>query len=275
MALSDILKLRAQAKAKGVAGYKNMSADELKKAIGSINGSGSKTAAKSAVKSAKSTVSKSAGAGRKTAAKTAGRKTASAKTAPAKTTAKRQSTGAGRKGAPSSTAKTTPKAHQPRKAASTGVSKDYHGGRNLIDDKGIDWTATWSVSGIRGEIFKALKKFKGDTDKTFELLAPRATEFWKKNRAGERITKENALRTLRWNISRVKFDFVMATGQHKPSKKFGTLGTGRGPAKKSAPARKPAAKPASRQKAAQGRTAASRKPAAGRKTTGRKTSGRK
>jgi hypothetical protein len=86
-----ILKLRAQAKAKGVSGYKNMSADELKKAIGSGNGSGSRPprSRQSSRQRARFKVRQ----GQKTAAKTAGRKTASVKSAPAKT-AKRQTTGA-------------------------------------------------------------------------------------------------------------------------------------------------------------------------------------
>jgi len=255
MALNDILKLRAQAKAKGVSGYKTMSADELKKALGSSNGSGTKTAAKTAV-------SRATAKGTKTAVKSAGRKTASVKSAPAKT-AKRQTTGARKsapaKSAPRSTAKT---------AKANGVSKDYHGGRNLISNSDVDWTKEWNVGGIRGEIFKALKKFKGDTNKVYDALAPRATEFWKKNRAGERILKDRALEILRWNISRVKFDYVIATKQHKTSKKFGTLGTGRGTPKKAAPARKSTRTAPKAQKTSQSRAGA-------KKTTGRKTAGRK
>jgi hypothetical protein len=266
MAFNDVMQLRAKAKAAGVAGYKAMNADELKKAL---NGSGSKTSAKTAV-------SKSAGSGRETAA---GRKTAaSVKSAPAKT-AKRQTTGA-RKAAPSRTAKSTPKAEQPKRGRpagsksakkTDGASSNYHGGRNLIDNSEIDWRANWAVGGIRGEIFKVLRKHKGDTDKTYDELAPRAQEFWKKNRAGERILKEQALNTLRWNISRVKFDFVMATGQHKPSKKFGTLGTGQG--KKTAP--KSTQRKASPQKPAQKATGAKRGRPAGSKNKPKATTARK
>jgi hypothetical protein len=286
MALTDVLKLRTKAKLLGVPGYKRMSADELRKAIGSANGSSTKTAAKTAV-------SKSVGR------KTAGRKTASAKSAPAAKTAKRQTTGAKRgpgrprkavaapvkRGRP---AKAAPKAParrgRPAKTATNGASKNYHGGRNLIDDSAIDWTAEWNVSGIRGEIFKALKKAKGDTDKTYDALESRATEFWKKNRAGDRILKDRALAILRWNISRVKFDFVMATKQHKVSKKFGTLGT---TAPKPKTARKPTRTAAKPQRAAQSRTAAPKRrgrppgsknrTTAARKSTarGRKTTARK
>lgn len=262
MAMSDVMQLRAKAKARGISGYKAMNADELRKALGSSNGAGTKSAAKAAVSSAPVK-----------GKKTAGRKTASVKSAPAKATAKRQTTGAKK------VAKSTPKAEQPKrgrpaKAQVNGVSKNYHGGRNLIDNSEVDWTIPWEVSGIRGEIFKALRKAKGDTDKTYEALKDRATEFWKKNRAGERILKDRALAILRWNISRVKFDYVIATKQHKVSKKFGTLGTTEKlkKGKKSTPAK------AKAQKAAQKPTGAKRGRPPGsknKKTAGKKTAGRK
>jgi hypothetical protein len=321
--LQDTLKLRVRAKALGITGYKRMTADELRKAIGSANGNstGTKTAAKTAV-------AKSVGR------KTAGRKTASAKSAPVEKTTKRQTTGVktggwqpGSRGRiPASATKAQVAEHnrikaereagRPRKTAAAAPKrapkaapakapaksrvvkpanggKDYHGGRNLIDDSAIDWTKEWPVgpNTTRGKIFKALKRAKGDTRKTFEALKDQATDFWTENRAGEKIKPDRALEILRWNISRVKFDFVMATGQHKPSKKFGTLGTtGKRAASKTArkAASKAAPKPAARrsaskstrkaatpQKASQSRTGA-KKPAA-RKSTARdrKLAGRK
>jgi hypothetical protein len=246
MALSEVIKLRGKAKALGIAGYKAMSEKELTAAIAGSNGTASKTKSTKAVK---------------TATKTAGKKTASAKSAPAKT-AKRPTTGA-KRGRPVGSKNKTTKTAVEKAPAKRGrppgsgtktakvVKSNYHGGRNLIDNSTIDWTAEWTgaKSGVRAIIFKALKKNKGDKQKTFEMLLPDVTEIFPKNtRTGERYTKERRLALLRWNIGRVAFDFVIATGQHSVSKKFGTLGTGAG-------AKKPAKKAATKSAAKSGKAA--------------------
>lgn len=215
-----MIKLRAKAKTLGIEGYKGMSSSELSEAVkksegkkgstgttaaksASTNGRkrGSGAAVKSAVKKAASTVTKKA-----TTKKSTGRKSASAKSAPAK--AKRPTTGAKRGG---STAK---------KSTTTRSSSNGNAGRNVIDNSKIDWTAESNVgaSEPRATIMKWLRKFKGDVEKVYNKLEGDVATLYKANkRTGEKYTQAKRKELLRWHISRVKFDFVMDSGQHEKS----------------------------------------------------------
>jgi hypothetical protein len=75
----------------------------------------------------------------------------------------------------------------------------------------VNWKAEWGggKTGKRAEVMSALRKFKGDKAKVFDLLAPKARTFYKGR------TKNEAERMLVWLIGRVAFDFVTATGQHE------------------------------------------------------------
>jgi hypothetical protein len=197
------LEIRAKAKQLGIEGYKAMSASELQDAI------------KNHGKSEKAAPAKKKGAAKKSAApaksvskKSSAKKTAK-KSAPAKAekVAKKRGRPAGSKNVKKAVKVTKPKADGPS-------------GRNLIDDKSIDWKAEWSGGqrGNRQTILKAVRKFRGNVDKCFELLKPDAQQLFKTSpTTGKKYTKAEAEALLRWNISRVKFDFVTGTGQHEAS----------------------------------------------------------
>jgi hypothetical protein len=276
---SEMIALRRQAQKANVAGYKSMSVEELRSALASgKTATVTKDGAKSKRKSA---------AVVKTATK---RKTSSAKSAPAA-----KSTKKGEAKRPTTKRKSTPKAEKPKRGRPPGsrnkakatatrkpaARKNGEGGtRNLIDTSAIDWSAEWSggSTGIRQIIFKALKKRKGNRKKVFEDLQDQAVKMWPKDGQGRKRSKASAEAMLKWNISRVAFDFVMATGQHKIAKdnahhsRAQANGSGKAmaaPKKRGRPkgSGKSTTKPASRQKASQGRAKASSKTAA--KKTGK------
>jgi hypothetical protein len=224
MANEKIL-LNAEAKKLGIEGYRQMTPEELKGAISRAKtGSKGKTAAKSAVSTAKGKVSASAPKG-KAAASTApakgkststSRKSAPAKGTAAKGTAKRASSTT-TKTAPARGKTTTAKAPAAKKApAKTSKAKAGDQARSAIDLKGINWKAESNVgkTGKRKEVLDSLKRTKSYA-KTFEALKDRARKFY----PGK--TKHDAERTLVWLIGRVAYDFAMSTDQHTPGVRAG------------------------------------------------------
>lgn len=93
-------------------------------------------------------------------------------------------------------------------------------GRSIIDNNAVDWTAESNVgrTGKRAEVLDALRKFKGDKARVFELLEDKARTYYKGR------SKHDAERMLVWLIGRVAFDFVVKTGQHEKGSRdgFGT-----------------------------------------------------
>lgn len=224
----SVLKLRTEAKNLGIENYRKMSASQLRNAIerantGEIepqaeNGGNPKRKSAKAVKGA--TKRKTAKRVTKAVTKRAPAKRAAQKSAPA---AKSRTRGEAKR--PTATKRAATK--QPTRA------RGRHAGRNLIDNTEIDWSAESPVGnsgGNRGIIVKALRKFKGDQKKVFAHLQPQAKEMYpKSSTTGERYSKAKAESLLKWHISRVKFDFVMSTGQHQKSKYRAANGTSTDP----------------------------------------------
>lgn len=235
MAVTEKIRLNAQAKTLGIPNYRQLSLDDLKTAIkgaqkpakaapvkGKVSTNGAKgtaatkTAVKGAVKGkvsapAKSTVRKS-----KPATATAAKGTAkrAVKASPAKRPVGRPRT----KALP-----LTPAAKARKAAPAKGKAPIKRGkpgprvhGRVALDLTSIDWTAETRVgrTGKRAEVLKALKRTKNYA-KAFDLLQDRAKAFYPSK------TKYEAERMLVWLIGRVAFDFAMATEQHTPGIRAG------------------------------------------------------
>jgi hypothetical protein len=219
------MELRKQAKLAGVSNFRNLNREELEAALKG----GRKTKKAAPVKKAKP--SKPA---RKPAAKSAAKKPAPKK-APAAKTAKRPASG--------------------------------DGGRNMIE--GVDYNQTEGWNPRPGSpvdlIFRALKKARGNIDKTVDALTPDIRTFVRlRKENGEKRSKADQVAFLRWRVQRTKFDFVTKTGQHAPSAnrvKYGEGGSGTGAFKRKSD--KPAKAPAKRKPAA--KKPAAKKPAAKRK----------
>lgn len=66
-------------------------------------------------------------------------------------------------------------------------------------------------------LFKALKKRKGDVEKTFEDLKSDAKEFAASTKAPDGSKRDKAwfLKNLKYRINRTKFEFAVRTGQHE------------------------------------------------------------
>lgn len=217
----------------------------------STNGTKGTAAAKGAVKGAvakgkaSTTATKGSptkGTARKSApaksTKTTARKGAVAKGAQAKrpTTAKTSWQPGSRGRVPASATKAQIKEHEqirkqrlasPVKGKATVTKTTARGktakagtGAARIDNKAIDWRAESNVgqSGKRKEVLDALRKFKGDTAKVVELLKPNAKKYYPAK------NKHDAERMLVWLVNRVKYDFVMNSGQHTPGSRaeYGT-----------------------------------------------------
>lgn len=146
-----------------------------------------KKAAKAAPAAKNATAKKTAGAGKKTAAK----KTSTKKTSNATTTG--------------------------------------NGGRHMIE--GLDFTQTdgWSPreNSPVAAIFRALKKRKGDVDKTTDDLLPNAKDYVSmKKQDGTKRTKDEVRALLRYRVNRTKWEFATRTGQHEASENRIKYGTG-------------------------------------------------
>lgn len=234
---SELIQLRARAKKAGIPAseFKGLGIADLKNLIaGSATpaaakkGAPAKGAAKPAV--VKGAARKAAPAKGAPARKPAARKPAAtkptAKKAPATSTARKPATRStaakGTAKRPSSAAVKKAPVRKPvaAKAPARKPAKATAAGRNLIDNSQIDWQAEWSggQSGNRQTIIKAVRRFKGDTTKVFNHLADQAQAMFPKNEiTNAKRTKAEAQAQLRWMISRVKLDFVKATGQHESS----------------------------------------------------------
>jgi hypothetical protein len=149
------------------------------------------------------------------------------------------------------TRKATPAA---KKSTTTGKAKrspaTSDAGRHMIGSLNFSDTEGWNPreGSPVNDIFKALKKCRGDVDKATALLMPNAKEFVSLKKAdGTRRTKAEIGKLLRYRVNRTKFEFARRTGQHESSANRVQYGTGdyasASKPKRKAPARKaPAAK---------------------------------
>lgn len=292
--MATLAELRKRAKDMGIAATVIRSADsasELQSIIDDHDGGKSKKSAKRVVKKAvakKKTAKKETGKKRGRPVGSKNSKKSAEKVKPAASKSKSAKTGKAK-----------------RSTGSRTSSYEAKGGRNTLGKVDFRITDGWNPreGSAPDLIIKALKRNKGDREKTFDDLWPDRKLFvgptlrnGKKRELRGPMPSYEAM--LKYRIARTLWDFAMQTGQHESSEnrvEYGTGGTGNGSfktAKKTAKARsagkasKPAAKktaskttrkPASRQKAAQGRTKpATRKPnkAAARKA-GRKAAKRR
>jgi hypothetical protein len=154
---------------------------------------------------------------------------------------------------PAKSVKTGAKAKRPAtKPATRRATKNSEPvGRKLIDNKTLDYNDTTNWNPRKGSavavIFAALKKSRGNVEKSFEILVPRISELvGSKKRDGEKRTKADKENMLKYRINRTKFDFAIKTGQHEVATDRIEYGTGpyatKAPAKKRVAA-KPAGKP--------------------------------
>jgi hypothetical protein len=195
--------LRRQAKKLGIKGVKSMTGDELRAAI-AANGTAATPVRKKAVKRA---VSKRARASTSAPAK---KKTAKRRNSDAP--ARKQSRGG----------RTTSARTAPARGAKSG-------GRHMLGSLDFTRTKGWNPqSGSAIErIFKALKKRNGNVEKVFNDLVGDIKDFVPRRKTnGDTRTKVEMERFLRYRINRVKFDFAVKTGQHKPSTNRATYGEG-------------------------------------------------
>ena len=176
---------------------KAKTADEVQTLIDNRNGTGSKPAARKAVKKATT---------RKAVVKKASKRAPAVKSTAGK--AKRPAT---------------------KPAAKTPTRSSTKSGRHIIE--GVDFTATknWNarVGSAPDRIMTALRKSKGDREKAFDTLQADVWDFvGKVKRNGEKRTKAEAHAMLRYRIARTLWDFVTKTGQHKKSTNRIEYGTG-------------------------------------------------
>lgn len=232
--MAKLSELRKQAKDMGIAAAvirRATTASELQSVIDD-HGSHGKPRKKGAVKKA---VKKAVAKGKGNSVKT-------------KTTAKKS----GRKAS-------TPAKSRGAKAKRSSNSSGYvpKGGRNLLNKINFSKSDGWNPreGSAPDRIIRSLKRFKGDRTKVFNHLKADVWDFVGKRKAnGEKRTKAEAEKMLKYRIARTAWDFAMRTGQHEVAEnrvEYGTGGTGAGtwkPAKskaKSGGARK-ASKPAKR-----------------------------
>jgi hypothetical protein len=262
----DRMKLMAQAKTLGVTGFRTMSVAELNDAIKSA-----KAPAKSTRKNVSATTRKPVGKSTRKSVKpqpaTAKRAASGAKRGPGrprkdeaivkrgpgrpkgsttKSAPVRKSQGTGKRGRPvgsyQSDADRRATIESQRKARGSNAP-----GRMLLDRDSIDWSAEWSGAqrGTRAVILKALRRFKGNYQKTIAHLLPQAKDLFGISRDGRKRTKEECEKYLRWQVARVAFDFAVGTGQHKIATNRTNSANGaaaapkRSTVRKTTPARKP------------------------------------
>lgn len=237
MAPSESIILRAKAKSLNIAGYKQMSMDELRAAVAGSDNGAEATVAKTNTSKRKSTgrksakgVAKKATTAKPAPAKSTKRKPAKRKSAAAKKgTAKRQATGKAKPAVKRGRAKVTTAKRKSTTAKKRGTAKarstqrkvktlNAGGGRQMIDETQIDWTAESSVGNDaqsnRGIIMKLLRSKKGNVQKVFDALADKAKSMYPKTEDGRARSKDAAQTLLRWHIGRTRFDFVKSSGQH-------------------------------------------------------------
>jgi hypothetical protein len=130
------------------------------------------------------------------------------------------------------------KAPAAKKSATTGKAKransrkvvnSGNGGRHVIGSLDFSVTEGWAPreGSPVAVIFKALKKCKGNVDRTFDALAPNYRDFVSARKAdGSKRSKDEMLTMLRYRINRTKFQFALQTGQHQSSTERVQYGTG-------------------------------------------------
>lgn len=107
-------------------------------------------------------------------------------------------------------------------------------GRHIIEAIDYGKTNGWNArSGSAPDrIVKALRKFRGNREKVFDLLVSDVDDFvGGKLRNGGRRNKGNKEAMLRYRIARTDWDFAIKTGQHKKATdraEYGTAGFGTG-----------------------------------------------
>ena len=102
-------------------------------------------------------------------------------------------------------------------------------GRHMIGSLDFTNTEDWNprADSPVAAIFKALKKRKGDVDKTTDDLLPNAKDYVSTSKAdGTRRTKAEIRNLLRYRVNRTKWEFARRTGQHEPSQERVEYGTG-------------------------------------------------
>jgi hypothetical protein len=118
---------------------------------------------------------------------------------------------------------------RPRKASGNG-----NGGRHLVGR--INWSkmGDWNPreDSVPDVIVKALRKFKGDREKTYNFLVKDLKNLVPvKTRNGVKRSTADRQDYLRYLIARNAWAFAMASGQHEKSENratYGTAGTGTG-----------------------------------------------
>lgn len=149
-------------------------------------------------------------------------------------------------------------------AAPKRNSKSNGQGRISLPSK-ARWNEPWSQheGSVAEEIFLALKSNKGDVVATFNQLKSRALKLAGKGRGDVTRTKEEALKWLKYRISRIKFDYLVGTGQHEPGTDRIEYGTGK---RANGGTKGKTSKPSTSRKAAQKPAAAKRGPGRPRST---------
>lgn len=260
MALTEKVKLQAQAGQLGVEGYRTMSLEQLKEAIKNAQGAGSasakgktavangngskgKTAATQVVKGKTAVPAPAKGKTQVSAAPAKGKTAKASTSAPAaestrgKTAPRAQApkgkverpTTGGSKGKTTTTAnkgKTASAAKAPARRTQSAARGTVESFKATINNKEIDWKAESTVGheGKRKDVLDALRKFKGDKAKVFELLRDNAVK-WYPNALNSYPNAPNkkhaAERMLVWLIGKVAYDFVKKTGQHQDGVRAG------------------------------------------------------
>lgn len=154
------------------------------------------------------------------------------------------------------------------------------GGRNLLDRVDYSKTDGWNPrdGSAPDRIVKALRKFKGNREKVFDLLVKDLWDFVGRKKAnGTKRTKAEAEDYLHYRIARTDWDFAVRTGQHDIAEnrvEYGTGGTGEGTFRKTGRKRgRPRkAEEAPKRRGRPPKAESARKPAAKRgRPAGRKT----
>lgn len=130
-------------------------------------------------------------------------------------------------------AKKNSKASKPAAKKNTKTPKrskaSDDGGRHMIDSLDFNETDGWNPrdGSPVSVIFKALKKNKGNVDKTTDQLLPNAKDFvGLKNQDGTKKSKAEIRNALRYRVNRTKWEFATRTGQHEKSENRIEYGSG-------------------------------------------------
>jgi hypothetical protein len=185
--------------------------------------------------------------------------------APKKATAKKKTKAApAKKKAAAKKVKAAPAPKAKKASTKKAAPKGSGDGRHMIGSLDFSDTDGWNPreGSPVALIFRALKKRRGDVDKTTDDLLPNAKDYVSTKKAdGTKRTAAEIRNLLRYRVNRTKWEFATRTGQHEASDARVEYGTGEyaqqsKKAKRSA-ARKPTASKPTRK--------------AGRKTAKKKT----